>query len=312
MEIIEDVSLSRYKDLSLALGFFDGIHKGHREVILNAVNLAKENRIKSAVITFKENPKSIIKDIKPCYILSLKNRIEFIRELKVDYLFLLDFNKELAKVKKEEYLKKYLIERYNPKFITIGFNHYFGEGREGNIDYLRQEEKNFKYRAMEIMPILDETGLAISSSRIKRLIEVGNIERANNLLGYKFFIENKVVRGNQIGRQIGFRTANIEYPEGIVRIPKGVYAVKVRIDGFEKEYEGVMNFGVKPTFDNNLELPIAEVNIFDFNEDIYDKQIRIEICSYIRKEMKFLNVEVLKEQIVKDVEQVRDYFVKNN
>lgn len=312
MEIIEDVSLIRYKDLSLALGFFDGIHKGHREVILNAVNLAKANRIKSAVVTFKENPKSIINDIKPCYILSLKDRIEFIRKLKIDYLFLLDFNKELAKVKKDEYLKKYLIERYNPKFITIGFNHYFGESREGNIEYLRKEENRFNYKSMEILPILDETGLAISSSRIKRLIEVGNIERANNLLGYKFFIENKIIRGNQIGRQIGFRTANIEYPERIVRIPKGVYAVKVRIEGFEKEYEGVMNFGFKPTFNNNLKLPIAEVNIFAFNEDIYDKQIKIEILSYIRKEMKFLKVEFLKEQIVKDVEQVRDYFVKNN
>ncbi len=293
--MFEDVK-ENYSDLSLALGYFDGVHTAHREVILNAVNYAKEYGKKSAVITFNNHPAELLgRSVQ--YITNIQTRNKLIKELGVDYIFSLDFNQETLNTTKEEYLKE-LYRKFKPSAITTGFNHTFGKMGEGNPKTLEANQELYGYRYFQIPP-LTKNNEVVSSSIIRNKLLAGDIKTANLMLGRDFEISGIVIKGAQLGRTIGFPTANIIYPP-LIQIPYGSYAVEVELNNFK--YKGVMNFGIKPTVNNPQKMPLAEVHIIDFNQDIYGEMINIKIRDFIRKEQKFDSLDELKAQIKKDIE----------
>ena len=272
---------------SLILGFFDGVHAAHRAVISSAINFSSD----SLLITFKNSPaKFFNKEYE--YILPREESLKKIKTLGVKEVLELDFDK-IAKMSAQAYLD-FLHDEFAPASISTGFNHTFGRNRIGNPEFLAQNQEKYGYKYFCVPPQLSD-GDVISSTLIKRLLKGGNIERANNLLETKFLLEGVVTKGTQIGEKIGFPTANISYPEHIVKIPFGVYCVEVL------GYKGVMNWGIKPTVHNVTE-PVAETHIIGFDGDLYGKTLKIEIINKIRDEQKFGNLEELKTQINKDIE----------
>ncbi len=295
MEIFTE--LNKQKDLSVILGFFDGIHQGHKAVISAGVNFAKRNGIKSALVTFNEAPSVFLKKKKKQYLLTKSEKIRLIENLGVDYLYLLDFNEDFSKITASDYLKS-LIENLHPKAITSGYNHYFGFNKSGNSDYLKLMQNEYNYEYLEIEPVKIKDGI-VSSSKIREALLSGKIKLANYILGYRFYIENKVIEGQQLARTLGFNTANLLFPEDIIQIPNGVYAVEVKIDN--NNYIGIANYGTKPTVTND-DKKILEVHIVNFDENIYGKVIKVSFLDKIRDEKKFESLTQLKEQITKDIE----------
>lgn len=288
----------KFNNLSLALGFFDGVHLGHKIVIENCVKQAKNNNLKSALITFVNHPKCTINNIEPKYILDFKSRLKHIEKLDIDYCFVYEFNEKFLNLDYCQYIQNILINNFHPKFITTGFNHYFGKNREGNPNKLKQNETQFGYTYNKIAPYILDNEI-VSSSLIRQKLTLGKIEKANKMLSYNFYLEGKVIEGNKLGRTINFPTANFLYNKNIIQIPYGVYFVKVFVDN--KQYFGVLNFGIKPTINTSNKKPLCEVHILDFDNNIYNKKIKVEFIKKIRDEKKFENIEDLKNQITLDI-----------
>lgn len=296
MNILNDLKSENIENVSLILGFFDGLHKGHREVIRTGVQYAKDNNLKSVLITFRDSPSVLLKGASPKYILTSGEKIKKIEDLGVDYLYIINFDEDLSKITAADYLKL-LVDNFKPKAITTGENHYFGYNRTGSSDYIELMSKEYGYEYFKVKSIKYENE-TISSSRIKKALQVGNIQLANLLLGYRFYIKGEVVQGRQIGRSIGFKTANLIYPKNVTHIPDGVYAVEVLVDG--EKYIGIANYGSNPTITSDSKKQI-EVHIINFNENIYGQTITISFLDKIRDEIKFKSLTELKEQITKDI-----------
>lgn len=290
--------------LSLCLGFFDGVHEGHKVVIKNAVNLAKQNGLKSAVITFKEHPLCYLQGRTPQYIISLEDRLSIIEEQGVDFAYVLEFDDLIADYLAYDYLKEILIGNFNPKFITTGFNHYFGANKQGNAEFLRNYQGTFGYKFFEIPPITFNSTL-ISSTKIRQLISDGEVEAMKNLLGYDFFLKSTVIQGRRIGRSISFPTANLPYPKDIIRLPKGVYIANTEVD--DKAYHSIVNIGVKPTVTEDKKL-LVETHLLDFDGDIYGKEVKVSFLKKIRDEKKFPSLNELMLQIQKDSKTATEFF----
>ena len=294
MEIFSE--LKQIPNLSVALGFFDGVHLGHRAVIENAVNFARSKGAEAAVITFKDHPCRYFYDLNPEYILTREERRNKIENLGVDFMFELDFA-EFANLSAEEYLKEVLVKNFHPVGISTGFNHNFGKSKRGNTEFLEKSAKAFGYKYFLTTP--QKLGNeVISSTAIRSALIEGDIEKANSMLGYNFGVSGIVVKGKQLGRTLGFPTANVIYPNELIRLPLGVYATKVLIAG--KTYFGVTNFGKCPTV-SDCDTACIETNILNFDEDIYGKNLRVEFLHYIRPEKKFSDLEELKNQIRQDL-----------
>ncbi len=299
MEILRE--LKKIPNLSLALGFFDGVHKGHRAVIEKAVQYAKENCTKSAVVTFSEHPSCYFYKICPKYILTKNAREKEIEKLGVDYMFELNFG-ELSGLTAEDYLKDVLINHFTPSAISTGWNHTFGYNQSGTPKFLDQNSKKFGYEYFEI-PAQKEGYHIISSTAIRDFLFEGDIERANAMLGYNFTAGGEVIEGQKLGREIGFRTANILYPEELVELPFGVYSVNVKIENDDNFYRGIANFGTRPTVSDSTDKTL-ETHILDFDKDIYNKNIEIEFLKLIRQEKKFSSLDALKNQIIHDIKSI--------
>lgn len=283
-----------YKDLSdsvLILGFFDGIHLGHRNVLKSAVSYAKKNGLRSVLLTFTNSPAEYFKNNTE-YIYPRNYNYEIIKKLGIDFIIETDFQ-ELVNISAEDYLKN-ITEKYSPKAIFTGFNYTFGKNRQGNSEFLDSQKYKYRYEYFYVNPVKLENNI-ISSTLIKNLLHNGETNRANTMLGQPFTIESVVIKGSQIGRTIGFPTANMVYPDKIIKIPYGVYRVNVL------DRAGVLNWGIKPTLSGKS--PILEVHIPNFNEDLYGKKLTIQILNKIRDEKKFDSLEELKKQITKDTEE---------
>lgn len=288
--------LEKIPNLSLALGFFDGVHKGHQAVIKQAVSFAKENNTQSAVITFSNHPCCYFYGVCPKYILTRAGREEKIAELGVDYLFELDFE-SISGLTGEEYLKDILIKHFTPSAITTGWNHNFGFNKSGDTKLLEQEAQKFCYQYFKIPP--QKAGIqTISSTAIRDCLFDGLLEDANKMLGYEFSIKGEVIEGQKLGRTIGFRTANLIYPSELIDLPFGVYTTKVKI-GNEK-YNGITNFGIRPTVSES-NLRYLETHILNFDRDIYREKIEISFLKMLRQEKKFSSIDELKKQIQLDI-----------
>lgn len=280
---------------SIALGYFDGLHLGHRVVLKNAINIAKEYNTQTTVIIFKEHPLNFLTTDKVEQILTLEEKINILREIGIDNIILLDF-KDYSGIKAEDYLKNILVKYFSPVAITTGFNHFFGYKKEGNSDFLRKNKDKYNYKYFEVPPFVVNENI-VSCSVIRNKISLGNFQEANNLLGYNYFVNGTVIEGQKIASKLGFASANIHYPDSKVQIPHGVYYVTVSVD--DKEYNGILNHGFAPTI-NNEQILKTEVHIIDFNKDIYGKNIKVSFITKIRNQMKFENIDKLKSQLNRD------------
>lgn len=295
--------LVKNENLSICLGFFDGVHEGHKVVIKNAVNLAKQNGLKSAVVTFREHPLCYLQNRTPEYILPMEDRISLIEAQGVDYIYMLEFDENIADLIAYDYLKNILIDTFHPKFITTGFNHYFGANRQGDTGMLRNCQKTFDYKFYEIPPITFNNTL-ISSTKIRTLISDGMLDGIKPLLGTDFYIKSKIKDGDHIGRTLSFPTANMDYPKNIIKLSRGVYAALVEIDG--TLYKAVVNYGMRPTVTDRKKM-IVEAFLLDFQGNLYGKNAKVIFKRKIRNEKKFASVYELKVQIAKDADMARDF-----
>lgn len=296
--------LNKNPEMSLCLGFFDGVHEGHKVVLKNAVNLAKQNSIKSAVITFKHHPLCYLQNRTPQYIISLEDRLKMIEAQGIDCAYVLDFDENIADALAYDYLKDFIVANFSPKFITTGFNHYFGANKQGDASFLRFYQKEFGYKYFEIPPITFDNTL-ISSSKIRQLIQEGNTEKIPDLLGEYFYVKGRVITGQRLGRTLSFPTANLKYPSDIIKISKGVYAALTEVDN--KIYKSIINLGKRPTVQGNHAL-LLEAHLLNFEGNLYDKDIKVSFVKKLRDEQKFASLPDLKSQLVKDESCALEYF----
>ena len=286
--------LNQKQNLAIALGYFDGVHIGNRAVIKSAVDFAKKNNTKSAVITFSDHPYCYFKGVCPKYILTREEREKRIASLGIDYLYELNFE-DFAHLTAKEYLNNILINHFHPISISTGWNHNFGKNKSGNVNFLEEQAKNYNYKYFKIPPQKINNEI-ISSTEIRKLLSKGNIEKANLMLGQNFSIEGEIVKGNQIGRTIGFRTANLVYPPELIELPYGVYAVDTTYG------KGIANFGIRPTINGSH--TSLEAHILNFEKDIYGEIINVNFNKMIRTEKKFPSLDALKKQINLDIKSI--------
>lgn len=302
MKIIN--GLTYIHGLSLALGFFDGVHLGHAIVIKNAVKFAKQNNCQSGVVLFRSHPKEFFGGRKMENILEFNDKVNMFNKLGVDYVFLLDFDNEMANMSAQDYMEKIILPYFNPSAITTGYNHTFGAGGTGDASLLRRYADDFGFKYFEIPPITTENN-TISSTVIRNAIKNSDFDVAKSMLGYDFYIKSPVVHGRQIGRTIDFPTANLIYPEDVVKIEKGVYYVYVHTHS--SSYKGVMNYGLRPTVDKNDMTLVPEVHLLDFSGNLYGSIIKVFLIAKIREERHFSSLTELKKQITKDCKFALEY-----
>ena len=283
----------------VTVGTFDGVHKGHTQILNKLIREAESIGGESVVFTLYPHPRKILfPEEREIFLLStLDEKIELLEKTGVDNLIIYPFTKEFAQLNSCDFIEKILYNKLNVKQLIVGFDHHFGKDRQGNIEILRNCAKPFGFGIIKV-DALEHEGKKISSTRIRNSIISGDIEEANFLLGYNYFVSGTVVSGKKLGRELGFPTANIKVSKQEKLIPKrGVYAVKIKTK--DKVYKGMLNIGTRPTVSTNFETNI-EVHIFDFNEDLYNKEIRIIFKKFIRNEIKFPNKKELQKQLTED------------
>lgn len=293
----------------VTLGTFDGMHIGHR-AILNKLKLQKNNiGYKTLVLTFFPHPRMVLKtDHKILLLNTIEERIQLIKDFGIDYLVVQEFTQEFANLSAEEFVKNVLVDQFNIAKIVIGYDHHFGKNRSANIHDLMEFGKKYHFDVEQISAEeLDH--VSISSTKIRKALTEGNVSLAKDYLGYPYMISGKVVKGKQLGRTIGFPTANIQIAEDYKLVPAiGVYVVGVTVR--EKEYYGMLSIGTNPTV-GGLEKTI-EVHIFDFNEDLYNEKITVHFLTKIREEQKFASLDLLIEALKEDEQFSKEYLSNNS
>ena len=287
----------------VTVGTFDGVHVGHSKIFERVRRLADECEGESVVITFHPHPRLVIhpdsKNLK--FINTLEKKYELIEKSGIDHLVIIPFTAEFASMAAEKFIKEILVEMIGVHELVIGYDHHFGKNREGSFEELLTLAKDMGFKVEQI-PVQDINEIAVSSTKIRNALKEGNIEVANELLGYEYSITGKVVGGRKIGRGIGFPTANIKLQDEYKLITAiGVYACRVKWN--KKIFLGMSNIGHRPTI-NNGDLTI-EVHIFDFDEEIYGETISICFVDRIRDEEKFESLDALRQQLLLDQENVK-------
>lgn len=284
----------------VTIGTFDGLHKGHQLILKKLKNLAAEIGGETVVFTFYPHPRIVTAaDASNLRLLTTKNeKTELFRKAGIDHLVIYPFDKAFASLSYAEFVKQILVNKMHTKCLVVGYDHKFGKNREGGFEYLKTCADTYNFR-IEKLDALSVEGENISSTLIRAALQNGDIVKANHYFGHRFTLHGTVVEGKQLGRKMGFPTANIEASDKYKIIPGyGVYAVTVEFDG--RKLKGMLNIGTRPTFNKNADNRSIEVNIFDFSEDIYRKKITINFVAKIRDEKKFPGIEALVEQLKKD------------
>jgi riboflavin kinase/FMN adenylyltransferase len=286
----------------VTIGTFDGVHLGHRKIISRLKEIAAEAGGETVIFTFHPHPRQILtpEEHNLRLINTLDEKIKLLSDSGIDHLIVYPFTLEFAAMPYTDFVGEILVKQIGTYCLVVGHDHKFGKNRQGNFDYLHECAAKFNFRIDKLDALLvDEVN--VSSTRIRYALEQGDISLANKYLGYPYELHGKVVEGKQMGRIIGFPTANIESSDVNKLIPGyGVYAVKVRLNG--SIFNGMLNIGTRPTFNLNADLRSIEVNIFDFDEDIYNRNISILFIEKIRNEQKFPGKEALIEQLYRDRE----------
>ncbi len=338
MQVHRDVNqLPSFRNAVITIGTFDGVHTGHLQIIKQLKQESVRVNGESVIITFHPHPRMVVGsnppaisataegELQPINTISLLNtldeKIELLEKQGIDHLVIVSFTEQFSLLIPEDYIKEFLVEKFHPNTIIIGYDHHFGKQRKGNYSLLEKYANEFGYIVKEIPGhVIDH--VAISSTKIRNALSTADIKTANKFLGYNYFFEGIVEEGDKMGRTLGYPTANLKIIHGNKLVPgNGVYAVTVslgreksfgmsdeslessKIANSKSEYEnwnGMMNIGYRPTIGGTKQ--VIEVNLFDFDKNIYEERMRITIKNYLRHEQKFENLQKLKEQLQMDKE----------
>ncbi len=299
MKVIRNINdLGGLQNPVITIGTFDGVHLGHRKIIERINQLAKERNGQSVIITFHPHPRFVINpdDTTLKLLSTVDEKIKLLEDCGVDVAVIIPFSREFSEQSPEDYIENFLVKYFHPSCIVIGYDHKFGRDRKGDFHLLEQLKKKYNFDLEEISKqALDD--ITISSTKIRNALHDGEITKANELLGYAYTLSGLVIKGLQNGRKLGYPTANLQLIEPTKLTPKtGIYAVYVYVDGIKKR--GMLSIGYNPTFGGKH--ISVEVNILDFDKDIYGQMITLEFVKYIRSEKKFNSIEDLIAAIDQD------------
>ncbi len=300
MKVYTDLSkLDEFRNAVITIGSFDGVHAGHQKILERVRQLAKEVDGESVLVTFHPHPRLVVNpDDKSLRLLTtVHEKVELVNRYGIDHLVFVPFTKGFSQQPPEDYIKNFLVRYFKPARIVIGYDHKFGKHRMGNIELLKQYHKELGYEVEEI-PKQEVDHIAVSSTKVRKALLQGEIIPATELLNHYFSLAGEVVRGQAIGKEIGFPTANLDMKDKHKLIPgDGIYAVYVHYDGHR--YDGMLYLGKRPTLDNHDNY-VCEVNIFDFDKDIYGQKLKIDFVRRIRNDEKFPGLDALKQQLIRD------------
>ncbi len=302
MKIITNIiQAQKIKNAVVTIGTFDGVHLGHQAIFKEMRRMAQEVGGETVVVTFYPHPRQVlaIGTERLRFICSQEEKLKKIEEYGIDNVVIIPFTKEFASTPSEVFIKDYIIERIHPAVIVVGYDHHFGKNRMGDFEMLTRLGEQYGFKTIQV-EAQDVNEVAVSSTKIRNYLWAGNVKAANELLGYPYSVTGTVVAGNKIGRTIGFPTANLDIPNEFLMINNpGVYACQTSIDG--KTYNAMANTGLRPTIGDRAEGDfIIEVNIFDFEGDLYGKTLKVWFLDRIRDEVKFTGLEALKIQLEQD------------
>lgn len=308
MNIFRGLSaLPEFAGSVITIGSYDGVHQGHLKILKRIQQLAEATGTADVVITFHPHPREIVypKDDDLQLLTSLDEKLEYFRRAGVSNVVIVPFTIEFSQQPAQEYIEKFLVSRFHPKYIVIGYDHRFGLNRSGNVNMLKLYGERFDF---EVIQIEEEEvrNITISSTKIRNALLVNDIELANHFLGHPYMIKGKVVTGNRLGHHIGYPTANVQVGEPKKLFPKdGIFAATATIGGIE--YKGMLYIGLRPSIESAPERRV-EIHLFDFDRQVYGQDITVEIYKFIRGDRKFSTMEALKEAMVEDEKAVRGYF----
>lgn len=290
--------LPKFRNAVVTIGTFDGVHLGHQKILKTVTDKALAIDGESIVITFHPHPRKLLFPDQPLKILTpLEDKISLLTSLGIHHVIVVPFTKDFAALSAEQYIQEFLVEKFQPNTIVIGYDHHFGSDRKGNIQLLKTFQDQYHFQLIEIPEqLIDEAG--ISSTKIRKALQDGQVAEAKTMMGRPFSLKGIVVKGRQLGRTIGYPTANLQLTEADQLMPSiGIYSVEVIYNG--QYFGGMLSIGYNPTVTDEKTLKI-EVNIFDFDKEIYGEQLELLFISYMRAEMKFDSLEALKEQLHQD------------
>ena len=309
MKIIRSITAFNSSEKTIVtIGTFDGIHIGHQKILKDLIKTAKKEGKKSVLLTFFPHPRMVLqKDNKILLLNTIKEKSSLLEKMGLDYLIIHPFSREFSRLTALDFVRDVLVNKLNTSRLIIGYDHHFGKNREGNIHQLKEYSLLYDFKVEEI-PAQDIDDVSVSSTKIRTALKDGNLKTANNYLGYHYMLNGTVVSGKKLGGTIGFPTANLEIKEPYKLIPKtGVYIIKTHINTVL--YTGIMNIGFNPTVLGKHQT--IEAHLFDFNEDLYGKEIMIEFIYFLREEHKFKSIEELVVQLNIDKENAISYLSNN-
>jgi len=301
MKVHYDIEqLPEFRNAIITIGTFDGVHMGHRQIIDKLKAEAKANDGETVIITFHPHPRKVVSSaiLGIRLINTLSERIEILIQLGINHLVIVPFTEVFANQPAEDYIKNFLVDKFHPHTIIIGYDHRFGRDRLGDYRLLEKKATEYNYQLKEIPKHVLEN-IAISSTNIRQAILHNDIATADTLLGYEFFFSGVVVHGDKIGRKLGYPTANLKINDDEKIIPgNGIYAVYAQPEGYTERLKGMMSIGFRPTVDGKKR--VVEVNIFDFDKEIYGQTLKVFVKKYLREEIKFNGLEELVQQMDQD------------
>lgn len=300
MKIHKDLKSFHAQNPVLTIGTFDGVHLGHRKIIDRLHDLAKTIDGESVIFTFDPHPRKVVApgETSLRLLTTLEEKIVLFEQAGIDHLIIYPFTTEFSRLTYEEFVKLVLVEQIHTKFLVVGYDHKFGKNRQGDFEFLKKCAAQYDFQ-IEKLDVLLMNEANISSTKIREAIQEGDFKTANAFLGYPFTLHGTVVEGQKLGRKIQFPTANIQASDPDKIIPGyGVYAVQINL--LNQTFHGMLNIGSRPTVNTNADNRSIEVNIFDFESNIYGEQIELVFFDKLREEQKFSSIETLKAQLVKD------------
>jgi riboflavin kinase / FMN adenylyltransferase len=290
-------NLPPFTNAVITIGTFDGVHEGHKKIIDALLREAQSVGGEAIIMTFQPHPRKIVNPDEHLQLINtLEEKIELLKKTGIDHTVIIPFNQQFASQTADEYIENFLIARFRPHTIIIGYDHHFGKARQGNFMLLAEKADHYNYRLLEIPKyILQE--VAVSSTQIRKALLESNIGIANKLLGYEFFFEGVVVKGDQLGRKLGYPTANLRYTDqDKIHLGHGVYAAYAVVHG--ATYKGMLSIGNRPTLQGSDER--VEISLFGFDEEIYGETIRVIVKTYLRGQEKYSSLDELKNQLAID------------
>jgi riboflavin kinase / FMN adenylyltransferase len=304
MRIVDDLTFTRgdFNSPVVTIGSYDGLHLGHQEIITRVIELAREGKGEAVVLTFEPHPvKFLHPELRIPLITPYRKKMMLLTQFGVDVTINLPFSEDIARMSAEQFIEEIVQKRIAPRWVVVGFNFTFGKGRTGSPEELKKIGERLGFE-VEIIPPFHVAGEVVSSTRIRELIARGDIEEANRMLGSNFFVLGRVIHGHARGKGLGFPTANLEITQDLLYPKDGVYAASVIVD--EQRYGGVVNIGTNPTFGD--EQLAVEVFLFDYQGDLYGKELQVALVDKIRDEQTFPSVDLLVRQIEQDIQRAKE------